>query len=106
MSLNINDCNCCILFVLPDQEEAAKESQKYKEGKFILERCAVIPEGSDGDGYIAEPSNRHFDDRYSDDRFGTNRYDADDFDSQRYDSYGGFVSWGMDNAPLAASGRW
>lgn len=86
------------------QDSAADAGQKYKEGKFILERCAVTLEGCDGDGYSdgfsGRPSSR------TDNRYGYGygpEYGSDGCGSR---SGGGFVAWGADHAPTASGGHW
>ena len=37
-------CNCCMQIVGWKYEEAFEKSQKYKEGKFILERAKMVDE--------------------------------------------------------------
>ncbi|CAM9125517.1 unnamed protein product [Sphacelaria rigidula] len=85
-------------------DSAADAGQKYKEGKFILERCAVTLEGCDGDGYSdgfsGRPSSR------TDNRYGYGygpEYGSDGCGSR---SGGGFVAWGADHAPTASGGHW
>ena len=79
------------------QEEAAEKSQKYKEGKFILERCAVTRENCGG-------SDRFGSDRFGSDGFGSDRFDSGRFGSDRCRS--NIVGWGSENAPFADSARW
>lgn len=77
-----------ILCYFSVQEEAAEKSQKYKKGKFILERCAVTLEGGDGDG-------RHGSDRFGSERFGSERCGSNSI-----------IGWGADKAPFADGARW
>lgn len=89
------------------QEQAAKENQKYKEGKYILERCAVTPEGCGGDGYQdAWSTHLRDDDPFADERYSADSHAYEGFGDERYASDGGFMGWGADNAPFAAGGRW
>lgn len=95
------------------QESAAEAGQKYKEGKFILERCAVSLEGCDGDGYIDYFNSRHS--SLKDDRYGygyRSEYGSDGGCGSTSGSGlgGGFVAWGADHAPIPSGGggsdRW
>lgn len=65
------------------QEEAAEKTQKYKEGKFILERCYITVEGCDGDG------------SYGSDHYGPERCGSSSI-----------IGWGSDTAPFADDPRW
>ena len=38
-------CNCCHSILGWKYEEAFEESQKYKEGKFIIEKVKMVKEG-------------------------------------------------------------
>ncbi|CAN0439487.1 unnamed protein product, partial [Ectocarpus fasciculatus] len=84
-------CKACGAELGWKYEEAADKSQKYKEGKFILERCAVTLEGRSGDGYYGSSS--------SSGRFGGAE--------QRCGS-SSIIGWGADKAPFAGGGgsRW
>lgn len=80
------------------QEEAAEKREKYKEGKFILEKCAVTLEGCSGDGCYGSAS-------ASASSGGRGRFGA----GSRSDRCGGsssIIGWGADNAPFADGGRW
>lgn len=70
------------------QEEAVDKSEKYKVGKFILEKFAVTVEGGSGDGCYGSSRGRPETDRFSRSR---NR---------------SVIGWGADNAPFADSARW
>ncbi|ERN05969.1 hypothetical protein AMTRI_Chr08g204970 [Amborella trichopoda] len=48
-------CNFCFQVVGWKYEVAFSKTQKYKEGKFILERAKVIPRLIQGDGPVALP---------------------------------------------------
>ncbi|CAN0392750.1 unnamed protein product [Hapterophycus canaliculatus] len=70
-------------------EEAAEKSQKYKEGKFILERCAVTLEGRSGDSFHGSSSK-------SNGRYGAERWGSR--------SNRSVIGWGADNSD--SSDRW
>ncbi|CAN0225543.1 unnamed protein product [Pylaiella littoralis] len=69
-------------------EGAVEKSQKYKVGKFILERFAVTVEGRSGDGCSGSSRGPAGSDRCSRSRSR------------------GVIGWGADNAPFAESDRW
>ncbi|CAN0004438.1 unnamed protein product [Ectocarpus sp. 8 AP-2014] len=82
-------CKACGADLGWKYEEAADKSQKYKEGKFILERCAVTLEGRSGDGYYGSSSSGRF--GGAEQRCGSSS----------------IIGWGADNAPFAGGGsRW
>ncbi|CBJ29004.1 conserved unknown protein [Ectocarpus siliculosus] len=82
-------CKACGAELGWKYEEAADKSQKYKEGKFILERCAVTLEGRSGDGYYGSSSSGRF--GGAEQRCGSSS----------------IIGWGADNAPFAGGGsRW
>ncbi|CAB1113822.1 unnamed protein product [Ectocarpus sp. CCAP 1310/34] len=82
-------CKACGAELGWKYEEAADKSQKYKEGKFILERCAVTLESRSGDGYYGLSSSGRF--GGAEQRCGSSS----------------IIGWGADNAPFAGGGsRW
>lgn len=75
------------------QEEAAEKSQKYKEGKFILEKCAVTLEGRGGDGCYGTASSSACRSRFG----AASR-------SDRCGAPSSIIGWGADNVPFADGG--
>lgn len=92
------------------QEEAAEKREKYKEGKFILEKCAVALEGRSGDGCYGSASawaSASGSGSGSASSGGRGRFGAGS--RPRPDRCGGhssIIGWGADNAPFADGGRW
>eukprot|EP00903_Cladosiphon_okamuranus_P020126 g18480.t2 len=81
-------------------EEAADKSQKYKEGKFILEKYAITLEGRSGDSSCGSASASASALSGGRGRYGTGSR------PDRCEGSSSIIGWGADNAPFADGGRW